>query len=139
MSVTGNVSPLTLKAFPTRLAWETVTLDGPEFVSVSEMLFELPVCTVPKPKVDGLGLSVPAGNTPVPPSAIGKVGLDPEDVMVILPLDVPAALGVNFTVNVVLWPGLSVRGRVSPLEVNPGPVIVAFAIVRLDPPELLKV
>jgi hypothetical protein len=128
-----------LKPFPLRFAWETVTLDGPEFVSVSEMLFELPVCTVPKVKVDGLGLSVPAGNTPVPPSDTVKLGLDPEDVMVILPLDAPAALGVNFTVNVVLWPGLRVRGRVSPLEVNPAPVIVAFAIVRLDPPELLKV
>jgi len=45
-----------------------------------------------------------------------SVGLEPFEVMVTLPLTAPAAVGLNNTVNDVLWPALSVIGSDSPLR-----------------------
>ena len=44
-----------------------------------------------------------------------RVGFDPFEVIVTLPLALPAAVGANCTVNDVLWPGVSVRGTEIPL------------------------
>lgn len=131
--------PVTLNPVPLRLACEIVTLDAPEFVKVSVRLFELPVCTLPKLRAAGLGLSVPGGKTPVPASATVRFGLDPLEVIDKLALTVPATDGVNFRVKLVLWPALRVSGRVSPVKLNPEPAVDACEMVRLDPPELVSV
>jgi len=86
----------------------------------------------------GFGVSVPCV-TPVPESAMLKVGLPPLEVMFTLPLDAPLAVGANFTVKDVLWPVVKVKGKVSPFRLNPAPLAEAAEIVRLVPPELVRV
>ena len=51
--------PLTLKPGPEMLALATVTLEPPEFVRVAESVLLLPTSTLPKLRLDELGLSVP--------------------------------------------------------------------------------
>lgn len=48
----------------------------------------------------------------------------------------PAAEGVKVMVPLVLWPGLSVRGRVTPLRENAVELIENCVTVRLEPPLL---
>lgn len=71
---------------------------------------------LPKPRLVGLDPSAPATATPVPLSGIERVGLDASDVIVTLPIAVPAVCGAKVTVNVVLFEALSVNGVVRPLN-----------------------
>ena len=68
-----------------------------------------------------------------------RLGFDPLEVMVTLPLAAPAVVGANFTEKVVLCPAVKVAGRASPLKLNPVPLALAAEIVRVDPPELVSV
>ena len=61
------------------------------------------------------------------------------DVMLTLPLAAPLAVGEKSTVNDVLWPAVNVKGKDSPLKLNPVPLAAAAEIVRLDPPVLVRV
>ena len=56
-NVIGTARPLRLKPLPAAVAAEMVRAVPPEFVSVPESDFELPVCTVPKLKLEGFGAS----------------------------------------------------------------------------------
>jgi len=55
--VTGTLRPLRLNPLPLAVAAEMVRVVPPEFVSVPESDFELPVCTLPKLKLEGVGES----------------------------------------------------------------------------------
>src|SRR5882672_5904097 len=101
VKVTGNVSPVTESPAPVTLAAEIVTFAPPVFVSVSDKLALLPICTLPNERLVGFAESVPA-LTPVPESGIVRVGFEPSDVMVTLPLAAPVAMGVNIALKVVL-------------------------------------
>src|SRR5258708_32151307 len=68
-----------------------------------------------------------------------KLGFVPLEVMLTLPLAAPLVVGEKSTVNDVLWPAFNVKGKVSPLKLNPVPLAVAAEIMRLDPPELVSV
>jgi len=68
-----------------------------------------------------------------------KLGFEPLEVMLMLPVAAPLAVGEKSTVNDVFWPALSVKGNVSPLKLNPLPLAEAAEIVRLVPPELISV
>jgi len=68
-----------------------------------------------------------------------KLGFEPVEVMLTLPLAAPLAVGLKSTVKDVLWPAVNVTGRVSPLKLNPVPLAAAAEIVRLVPPVLLSV
>jgi hypothetical protein len=68
-----------------------------------------------------------------------KLGFDPLEVMLTLPLAAPFVVGAKSTVNEVLWPVVSVNGKDKPLKLNPVPVAVAAEIVRLVPPVLVSV
>jgi hypothetical protein len=59
--------------------------------------------------------------------------------MLTLPLAAPLAVGAKSTVNEVLWPAVSVKGKDKPLRLNPVPPAVAAEIVRLVPPVLVSV
>ena len=61
------------------------------------------------------------------------------EVTLMLPLPLPVAVGVYCAEKVVLWPALSVKGNASPLMLKPAPLAEAAEIVRLDPPELVRV
>jgi len=83
-------------------------------------------------------VSVP-GVTPVPVSGMLKLGFEPFDVMLTFPLTGPLAVGLKVTVNEVLCPAGNVKGKVSPLRLNPAPLALAAEIVRLVPPVLVSV
>ena len=68
-----------------------------------------------------------------------KLESEPVEVMLMLPLAAPLAVGLKSTVKGVLWPALNVKGNASPLKLNPVPLAVAAEIVRLVPPELVSV
>jgi hypothetical protein len=68
-----------------------------------------------------------------------KLGFEPFEVMLTLPLAAPLAVGANSIVNDVLWPAFSVKGRVSPLRLNPVPLAEAAEMVRLEPPVFVSV
>lgn len=93
--------PLKVYPVPEMLTCEIVTLVPPVFVTVSEIDELLPTVTFPKLMLVGLAPNVP-GATPVPDKPMVNVGFDPFEVMVTLPLALPAAVGVNVTLNVAL-------------------------------------
>jgi hypothetical protein len=68
-----------------------------------------------------------------------KLGLDPLEVMLTLPLAVPLTVGEKTTVNEVLWPAVSVKGKEMPFKLNPVPLAAAAEMVRLVPPVLVSV
>ncbi len=61
------------------------------------------------------------------------------EVMLTLPLAAPFVVGEKSTVNEVLWPAVSIKGKDMPLKLNPVPLAVAAEIVRLNPPVLVSV
>ena len=65
----------------------------------------------------------PPGEVPVPDKGIVRVGLEALDVMLTLPLALPADDGANETLNVALCPAVRVTGVVIPLKLNPEPLI----------------
>jgi len=102
-----------------------VTEEPPEFVRVSESVWEFPGCTLPKRRLEGFGLSVPVGKIPVPANATVRFGFDPSELRERFPLRLPLDGGVNLTVKVVLWPALRLIGRLRPVTPNPAPATVA--------------
>ena len=83
----------------------------------------LPTVTLPKLRLAGLAPSVPC-ETPVPDKGIVRVGLEPFDVTVTLPLALPAEAGAKVTVKLVLCPAVNVTGVEAPLRVKPVPLMV---------------
>ena len=98
--VRGVVIPLSWNPVPLMLACETPTAVPPVLVRVTPTEAVEPVSTLPKASLDGLSESAPAV-TPVPESDIVSVGLDAFELMVTVPLALPAVCGANVTVNVV--------------------------------------
>jgi hypothetical protein len=68
-----------------------------------------------------------------------KLGFEPLEVMLTVPLAAPLVVGEKSTVNDVLWPAVNVKGKDKPLKLNPVPLAVAAEIVRLDPPVFFSV
>ncbi len=66
------------------------------------------------------------------------MGLEPLEVMLTLPLVAPLAVGEKSTVKDLLWPAVSVKGKDSPLKLNPL-LLAAAEMVRLEPPVLVRV
>src|SRR5437899_3668630 len=56
-----------------------------------------------------------------------------------LPDTLPVAVGANCTLKVLDCPAARVSGNVSPLMLKPAPVKLPCAMVKLAPPELVKV
>jgi hypothetical protein len=55
-----------------------------------------------------------------------------------LPLVLPLDCGAKIVVTLTRWPGASVNGTLNPLTLNPVPDTLAWEIVRLDLPVLLR-
>jgi hypothetical protein len=53
---------------------------------------------------------------------MARLGFEAFDVIVIFPLAVPLAVGVNVTLKLVLCPVVRVTGAVIPLRLNPVPL-----------------
>lgn len=56
-----------------------------------------------------------------------------------MPTALPAVVGANFVVNVVLWLAARFNGVVSPAMLNPVPVALTAEMVTLALPEFVKV
>ena len=103
------------------------------FFKVSVWLWLVPSCTFPKLKLLGLPVNVPAV-TAVPLSAMLREGFEAFEVIVTLPLALPADFGAKVTLNEVLWPGIKVTGVVMPEMLKPVPATVTCEIVAFSPP-----
>lgn len=90
-------------------------------MTASDRVCWLPVCTLPKLRLDGLEASAP-GAVPVPESGILRVGLDAVELIVRLPLALPVDGGAKVTLKVALCPAVSVIGAVMPVRLNPVPL-----------------
>jgi hypothetical protein len=137
-SVNGVVIPLKLKPVPLIPTCEMMTLDPPVLVTVADKTRLLPTCKLPKARLVGLDPNAPAA-TPVPARGMVSAGFDPFDVMVTLPLSLPADCGVKLTLKLVLCPAPSVNGVVIPLKLKPVPLIPICEMMTLDPPVLVTV
>ena len=115
-----------------------VTDHPPVLVNVSDKPVLLPTRTLPNAGLVGFAVSVPSV-TPVPVRGMLKLGFEPLEVMLTLPLEPPLTVGSKRTVNDVLWSAVKVKGKDRPLKLNPAPLAVAAEIVRLDPPVLVSV
>ena len=78
-----------------------VRLEPPELVRVSESVWLLPTCTLPKLRLVAVAVSDP-GVTPVPESGMPRVGFDALLVMERLPEDEPPVVGVKVTLKLTL-------------------------------------
>ena len=97
-----------------------------------------PTVTVPKLSPVGETVSTP-GLAPVPESAMFRVEFEPSEMIVNVPLALPAVAGVKLDVKVTLWAGFNVNGKDSPETENPVPETFACEIVTGDPPEFVNV
>jgi len=90
-------------------------------VTVSDRDLLLPTVTLPKLRLAGFAPSVP-GVTPVPDKGMVSAGFEALDVIVMLPLTLPADDGANEMEKLALCPAVSVTGVVIPLKLNPVPL-----------------
>ncbi len=110
----------------------------PVFFSVSVWLWLVPSCTLPKLKLVGFPVKAPAVAA-VPLKATLSDGFEASDVIVTLPLALPADVGAKVTLNEVLWPGVKVTGVVIPETLNPVPVAFTCEMVAFTPPVFFTV
>lgn len=82
----------------------------------------MPTVTLPKLRLLGVDPNAP-GETPVPDKGIVMVGLEAFEVMVIVPLVLPADVGVNVAPKVALCPAVSVKGAAIPLRLKLVPLV----------------
>jgi len=137
-SVAGVEIPLKEKPVPLVATFEIVTVDPPVLVTVSDRTLLLPSVTVPKLKLVGLAPRAPAAR-PVPDSATERDGFEPLEVIVTLPVALPAVTGAKVTLKVALCPAVSMAGVEIPLTEKPVPLVATFEIVRVEPPVLVTV
>jgi len=76
---------------------------------------------------------------PVPDNGTFTAEFAASDVIAKLPVTLPLAVGENITLKPILWPPVSVVGKVKPPTLNPEPVAPAAEIVTLVPPEFVRV
>jgi hypothetical protein len=76
---------------------------------------------------------------PLPDRGIVRDPLGAIETTEMLPVALPAELGVKVVPKVKLCPAVKIIGRVNPLMPKPIPVTLARVIVTLEPPELVRV
>ena len=114
-----------------------MTVVPPVLVTVSDRDFVFPTVTVPKLMLLGFAPK-PPGETPVPDKGMVRVVFEALDVIVTLPVALPAEDGLKTTLKFALCPDAKVRGAVIPLRVNPL-LTAIWEIVTLEPPVLVTV
>jgi hypothetical protein len=120
--VTGSDNPPTLNTVLLEFAAVTVTL-APLATRLPDAVPLVPTTTLPRPSVVGLTVSCPAAAVPVPDNGTLSIGFEAFEVIVMLPLALPADAGAKETVKLALCPAVSVTGAVIPLRLNPVPLI----------------
>lgn len=147
---TGKRTPLTAKSLSFEVALYKSNVVLPEFVTVNDCVWLLPIVTLPKLKLDALGAICPAPVDPPPvepPPVVPGVLPVPEidsvsdDVaavleMVIDPDETPAACGVNVNTSCIHLRAPTVTGRLGWLtwksaSVETAPLMVTLEVVGL--------
>lgn len=133
----GAVIPVVLKPFPVVVTAEIVSVAVPPLVKW--IVWELLVLVTTLPNAALLGVAESCGCVAVPVREI--VRGDPGALLTIemLPVALPAVVGANFAVSVVVRPAPRVCGVVIPLMLNPAPDALACEMVRLAVPEFVNV
>jgi hypothetical protein len=137
--INGRDIPLALTSFAFTAICETVRLEFPVLVMVTLFELVLPAVMLPKLRLVGLADIVTDAAAPVPLTATVVGELDALLAIVIVPLRLPAVVGANCVLNVVLCPAFSVVGVGNPLKLNPAPPIVICEIVSDADPVFVSV
>lgn len=135
--VTGAVIPVTLKPAPVTVTEEIVTVALPPFVRLTLCELLVPVVTLPKAAL--VGVAANCGWVPVPLKAIVVGELGALLTIEMLPLALPAVVGANCALKVVLNPAPKVSGVLKPLMLIPAPDAEAPEIVTLAVPVFVTV
>lgn len=135
--VWGRDNPVRRNSELVEVAEEMVTLD-PVAVRSTVRALLVPTATLPKFNAVALEANRPA-ETPVPDTAIARLGFDAFETTATVPLTVPPACGVKRTLKVTLCPWLRLKGRLRPLKLNPAPVTVACDMVTVELLEFVNV
>lgn len=121
-------------------ACEMLRLDPPVLVSVTVCDSVAPSATLPKFSLTGFSVSCPgAAAIPVPESGRLTAPLDALLVTVSVPLKVPAAVGENLMLIVVLCPAAIVAGRVGAVNEKSWLEIETLLMVTEAGPEFVAV
>jgi hypothetical protein len=134
---TGAVIPEVLKPAPATVTEEIVTVALPLFVSVTVCELLVPVVTLPNAAL--LGVAASCGCVPVPFKVIVVGEFGALLTIEMLPLALPAEVGANLALNVVLSPAPNVTGVVIPVVLKPAPVTVTAEIVTVAVPPFVRV
>jgi len=114
-----------------------VTLPVPVLVRVTDCVPVVFTVTLPNATVDGEADSCRV--TPVPDRDTVAGELVPLLVIEMLPVALPVVVGAKVALKLALCPPDKVSGSVSPVVPNPVPVTVAWVMVTLPVPVLLRV
>jgi hypothetical protein len=136
--ITGSDKPLIANRELLELAAVTVTF-VPLALRVPETVALVPATTLPSATGVGAAVKTPGVADPVPVNGMVRLGLEPFDVTVTVPLALVAVSGAKVTVKVAVCPAATVTGGVIPLSVKPVPVTPTREIITLDPPVLVRV
>ena len=137
--VMGMLAPLMLNPVPEDVAWLTVNVAFPAFVSVTVWDPLLPTETLPKATLAGLIVSWGWVAVPDPDRAMTSGEPVALLTMDMLPVALPAAVGENLAVKDVLCPAASVIGAARPVMLNPVPDVLTCEMATLAVPEFVKV
>jgi hypothetical protein len=135
--LTGAAIPEVLKPLPATVTEEIVTVALPPFVRVKVWELLVPVVTLPNAALVGVAAS--CGCVPVPLKLIVVGEFGALLTIEMLPLALPAAVGANLALNVVLNPAPNVSGVVIPVVPNPAPATVTEEIVTVALPPFVSV
>ena len=116
VKVTGVVRPLVVTSFALTVIWEMVTFPVPLLVSVALLELVMPALTLPNAKLVGFADRITVPATPVPLSTIVEGEVGALLVIVMVPGRLPAVVGANVALKVVLAPAPTVVGAASPLR-----------------------
>jgi len=126
-----------LKPAPVTVTAEIVTVAVPPFVRVMVCELLVPVATLPNAALVGDAASCACVPVPLNVIVVGEFGALLTIEM--LPLALPADVGANLALNVVLSPAPNVSGVLNPLMLRPLPDTVAPDMVTLAEPEFVNV
>jgi hypothetical protein len=136
--VAGSDNPLSVKCELLLLTAVTVTFASVA-VRLPVVVPVVPRVTLPKLKVVGVTSNCPCKGEALAVRGIANVAFDALEVSARLPLALPATVGLKIILKFALCPAANVKGRLSPLMLNPVPVTGACVMVTLDFPVFVTV
>lgn len=135
--VIGVLRPVILNPVPVTVVCEITRLAVPLFVRLIVCELLVPAETFPKTAVPGI--AVICAWLPLPLNAIVNGELGELLATEMLPDALPAVVGANCAVKVVLCPAAIVAPEDNPFALKPVPVALAWVINTLSFPELVRV